>query len=232
MTSYTVTHTFCLTGERLRDSLPRKAGIGEVIDTALHAAAPRRLPASSPLSRKYRALYFPGTAGPQPQPRPRRRRPSPSLTAVATAPNVPGCRRARLRPRRHRPSPTRHGSPPRSRYHGSSVTSRPATTQRAAPSRPNPPPRSRASSSPALFAAAPTPSRSAAARSSRFRRWPIILVFNRSMAPSRARFDVENHARDFMEVAKKLRSYFISLQREDQQQKRCFGRRLLQWRKN
>jgi hypothetical protein len=27
-----------------------------------------------------------------------------------------------------------------------------------------------------------------------------------------------------MEVAKKLRSYFISLQREDQQQKRCFGR--------
>jgi len=131
-TSYTVTHTFCLTGEQLRDSLPRKAEIGEVIDTALRAAAPRRSPASSPLSRKYRALSFPGTAGP----RPRRRRPSPSLTAVATAPNVPGCRRARLRPRRHRPSPTRHGSPLRSRYHGSSVTSRPATTQRAAPSRP------------------------------------------------------------------------------------------------
>ena len=136
MTSYTVTHTFCLTGEQLRDSLPWKAGIGEVIDTALRAAAPRRSPASSPLSRKYRALSFPGTAGPQPRPRRRRRRPSPSLTAVATAPNVPGCRRARLRPRRHRPSPTCHGSPSRSRYRGSSVTSPPATTQRAAPSRP------------------------------------------------------------------------------------------------
>ena len=133
-TSYTVTHTFCLTGEQLRDSLPRKAGIGEVIDTALRAAAPRRSPASSPLSRKYRALSFPGTAGPQL--RPRRRRPSPSLTAATTAPNVPGRRRARLRPRRHRLSPTRHSSPPRSRYRGSSVTSPPATTQRAAPSRP------------------------------------------------------------------------------------------------
>ena len=133
-TSYTVTHTFCLTGEQLRDSLPRKAGIGEVIDTALRAAAPRRSPASSPLSRKYRALSFPGTAGPQP--RPRRRRPSPSLTAATTAPNVPGRRRARLRPRRHRLSPTRHSLPPRSRYRGSSVTSPPATTQRAAPSRP------------------------------------------------------------------------------------------------
>jgi len=28
--------------------------------------------------------------------------------------------------------------------------------------------------------------------------------------------DVERHARDFMEAAKKLQSYFISLQREDQ----------------
>nr|GFC19370.1 mediator of RNA polymerase II transcription subunit 28 [Tanacetum cinerariifolium] len=28
--------------------------------------------------------------------------------------------------------------------------------------------------------------------------------------------DVERHARDFMEAAKKLQLYFISLQREDQ----------------
>uniref|UniRef100_A0A804MH48 Uncharacterized protein n=1 Tax=Zea mays TaxID=4577 RepID=A0A804MH48_MAIZE len=32
----------------------------------------------------------------------------------------------------------------------------------------------------------------------------------------RAPVDVERHARDFMEAAKKLQSYFISLQREDQ----------------
>ncbi|KAK8570242.1 hypothetical protein V6N13_002935 [Hibiscus sabdariffa] len=32
----------------------------------------------------------------------------------------------------------------------------------------------------------------------------------------KARFDVERHARDFMEAAKKLQLYFLGLQREDQ----------------
>ncbi|EEE62382.1 hypothetical protein OsJ_17171 [Oryza sativa Japonica Group] len=35
------------------------------------------------------------------------------------------------------------------------------------------------------------------------------------LPPSFPRVDVERHARDFMEAAKKLQSYFISLQRED-----------------
>lgn len=37
----------------------------------------------------------------------------------------------------------------------------------------------------------------------------VVLLFTTSV-------DVERHARDFMEAAKKLQLYFISLQREDQ----------------
>ena len=165
-TSYTVTHTFCLTGEQCC-GIRCRGRLGSARSSTLRSAPPLpdgRLP----------LLPCPANT-------------ARSLSQAPRGPN-PGRRRAHLRPRRHRPSPTRHGSPPRSRYRGSSVTSPPATTQRAAPSRPR-----SAASQPrvlvptALFAAAPTPSRSAAARSSRFRRWPIILVFNRSMAPSRAR---------------------------------------------
>ncbi|TKW07000.1 hypothetical protein SEVIR_7G278500v4 [Setaria viridis] len=42
-----------------------------------------------------------------------------------------------------------------------------------------------------------------------------LQAVDRSLQSSH-QIDVERHARDFMEAAKKLQSYFISLQREDQ----------------
>ncbi|PKI51656.1 hypothetical protein CRG98_027958 [Punica granatum] len=42
-----------------------------------------------------------------------------------------------------------------------------------------------------------------------------LQAIDRSPHPSH-QIDVERHARDFMEAAKKLQLYFISLQREDQ----------------
>ncbi|XP_010061853.2 mediator of RNA polymerase II transcription subunit 28 [Eucalyptus grandis] len=42
-----------------------------------------------------------------------------------------------------------------------------------------------------------------------------LQAIDRSQHPSH-QIDVERHARDFMEAAKKLQVYFISLQREDQ----------------
>ncbi|GJZ09779.1 mediator of RNA polymerase II transcription subunit 28 [Tanacetum coccineum] len=45
-----------------------------------------------------------------------------------------------------------------------------------------------------------------------------LQAIDRSPHPSH-QIDVERHARDFMEAAKKLQLYFISLQREDQQTK-------------
>ncbi|GAB4835676.1 Mediator of RNA polymerase II transcription subunit 28 [Ancistrocladus abbreviatus] len=45
-----------------------------------------------------------------------------------------------------------------------------------------------------------------------------LQAIDRSADPSH-RIDVERHARDFMEAAKKLQMYFISLQREDQPSK-------------
>ncbi|KAM0913198.1 hypothetical protein ACQ4PT_012311 [Festuca glaucescens] len=42
-----------------------------------------------------------------------------------------------------------------------------------------------------------------------------LQAVDRSLQSSH-QIDVERHARDFMEAAKKLQSYFIGLQREDQ----------------
>ncbi|KAM0024109.1 putative mediator of RNA polymerase II transcription subunit 28 [Helianthus debilis subsp. tardiflorus] len=53
-----------------------------------------------------------------------------------------------------------------------------------------------------------------------------LQAIDRSPHPSH-QIDVERHARDFMEAAKKLQLYFIGLQREDQPTKEKISRKVI-----